>query len=135
MPSRGTVIGMKKKNSWTWIIITVVVIGALIAFLVIEGNKPGKYDSFAQCIADSGAKMYGAWWCPHCAAEKALFGKSAEKLPYVECQTQAHTQNATCDAAGIQGYPTWIFKDGSRLTGEQTFETLGTKTNCRVPAN
>ncbi len=126
---------MKKKNTWIWIIVTIVIIGGLVGFLVLEAKKPGKYDSFAECITNSGAKFYGAWWCPHCAAQKALFGKSVEKLPYVECQTPDQKQNATCDAIGITGYPTWIFKDGSRLTGEQTFATLGAKTNCPVPAN
>jgi thiol-disulfide isomerase/thioredoxin len=107
----------------------------LVAFLVVEGKKPGKYDSFAECITNSGAKFYGAWWCPHCAAQKALFGKSVEKLPYVECQTKSQTQNALCNSIGITGYPTWIFKDGSKLMGEQTFATLAEKTGCTAPTN
>ena len=135
MHSRGTVIGMKKKNTWIWIVVTLVIIAGLVAFLVVEANRPGKYDSFAECITASGAKFYGAWWCPHCAAEKALFGKSVKKLPYVECQTPQSQQNALCNSLGITGYPTWIFKDGSRLVGEQTFATLGAKTNCPVPTN
>jgi len=40
---------MKKKNtSWIWIVVTLVVIGGIVAFLAVEGNKPGKYDSFAE---------------------------------------------------------------------------------------
>jgi thiol-disulfide isomerase/thioredoxin len=136
MHSRGTVIGMKKKNtSWIWIVVTLVIIAGLVAFLVFEGKKPGKYDSFAECITASGAKFYGAWWCPHCAAEKALFGKSAEKLPYVECQTPQQKQNALCNSVGITEYPTWIFKDGSKLMGVQTFDTLAAKTGCVAPTN
>lgn len=126
---------MKKKNTWIWIVVTLAVIAALVVFLVIEAKKPGKYDSFAQCIANSGAKMYGAWWCPHCAAQKALFGKSAKQLPYVECQTKDQKQTQQCDDLGIQGYPTWIFADGSRVSGEQTFATLAEKTNCLAPTN
>jgi thiol-disulfide isomerase/thioredoxin len=126
---------MKNKQNWTWVVVTVAVIAALIGFLIVQAKKPGKYDTFAQCITDSGAKFYGAWWCPHCAAQKALFGKSVKHLPYVECQTQDQKQNATCDAVGITGYPTWIFKDGTRITGEQTFATLAQKTNCPAPTN
>jgi len=135
MPSRGTVMYMKKKNTWIWIVVTLAIIGALIGFLVVEAKKPGKYDDFAQCIANSGAKFYGAWWCPHCQAQKALFGKSAKQLPYVECSTQDQKQNKTCDDLGITGYPTWVFPDGSRATGEKTFAELGAKTNCPVPTN
>ena len=30
--------------------------------------------------------MYGAYWCPHCAHQKELFGAEAWSLiPYVEC--------------------------------------------------
>ncbi len=126
---------MKKKNTWIWIVVTLGIIIALIAFLVVEAKKPGKYDSFAQCITNSGAKFYGAWWCPHCEAQKALFGKSVKKLPYVECQTKDSKQTKQCDDLGITGYPTWIFADGTKATGEQTFAQLGAKTNCPVPTN
>lgn len=33
----------------------------------------------------------------------------------------------------IEGYPTWIFKDGSRLTGEIPLPTLAEKTQCALP--
>jgi glutaredoxin len=29
--------------------------------------------------------MFGASWCPHCAAQKKLFGKSIKSVPYFEC--------------------------------------------------
>ncbi|MEO5645889.1 MAG: thioredoxin domain-containing protein [Candidatus Paceibacterota bacterium] len=126
---------MKKKNTWIWIVVTLGIIIALVAFLVVQAKKPGKYDTFAQCITDSGAKFYGAWWCPHCQAQKALFGKSAKKLPYIECQTKDSKQTKQCDDLGIAGYPTWIFADGTKETGERTFAQLGAKTNCPVPTN
>jgi hypothetical protein len=125
----------QKKQTIIWTVVILAILGALIAFLVAEAKKPGKYDAFAQCITDSGATFYGAWWCPHCQAQKALFGKSAKLLPYVECQTQDSKQTKQCDDLGIQGYPTWQFPDGSRETGERTFEELAAKTNCSVPTN
>jgi hypothetical protein len=117
-----------KKHGW-WII-TLAVIAALVAFLMVQARKPGKYDGLAQCISDSGAKFYGAWWCPHCQATKAMFGKSAKLLPYIECSDKSQKQTKQCDDIGIKGYPTWIFKDESRLTGELTFEQLAEKTSC-----
>ncbi|MDB5188836.1 MAG: hypothetical protein JWM92_434 [Candidatus Nomurabacteria bacterium] len=126
---------MKKKNTWVWIIVTLAIIAGLVAFLVVEAKKPGKYDTFATCITNSGAKFYGAWWCPHCQAQEALFGKSKKLLPYVECQTAQSKQNALCDSLNIAGYPTWVFPDGTRETGEHTFAQLSAKTNCPAPTN
>lgn len=132
MRSHDTVVDMKKQK-WIWIAIVVVIVGGLISLLVVQAKKPGKYDGLAQCISDSGTKMYGAFWCPHCQATKAMFGKSAKLLPYVECsQPDGKGQLPVCDAIGIKGYPTWIFPDGSQLTGEQTLDTLAAKTNCSV---
>src|SRR5471030_1004155 len=70
---------------------------------------PGKYDAFAQCIKDSGATFYGAFWCPHCQAEKKNFGTSAHLLPYVECSNpDGNGQTQICIDKAITSYPTWI---------------------------
>ena len=58
-----------------------------------------------------------------------------KKLPYVECQTQDQKQTKVCTDAKIEGYPTWIFADGSRLSGEIDLATLSKKTNCTLPAS
>jgi thiol-disulfide isomerase/thioredoxin len=114
-----------------WIVVVVVIVGGLVSLLVVQAKKPGKYDEVAQCIADSGAKFYGAFWCPHCQATKAMFGKAAKKLPYIECsQPSGKGQLQICTDAKVEGYPTWEFADGARLGGERTLEELATKTNC-----
>lgn len=120
-----------KKHGW-WII-TLVIISVVIGFLVVQAKKPGKYDNFAQCISDSGAKFYGTWWCPHCQAQKALFGKSAQLLPYEECQTRSRKNTQICIEKEITSYPTWIFADGARVSGEQTFDQLASYTSCTAP--
>jgi len=90
-------------------------------------------DDFAQCLADAGAKFYGAFWCPHCQEQKALFKKS-EKLPYVECSLpDGQGQTQECADEGITGYPTWKFADGTELGGVQQFAKLAEKTNCVAP--
>jgi thiol-disulfide isomerase/thioredoxin len=116
-----------------WIITIIILVGGLVFFLTAQAKKPGKYDEVAQCITDSGAKFYGAWWCPHCQAQKAIFGKSAKKLPYVECQTRSREMIGTCTEEKIEGFPTWVFADGSRVTGERSIQELAEKTNCSLP--
>ena len=61
-------------------------------------------DAFAKCLTEKGFSMYGAEWCPHCQAEKALFGTSFQYIKYVECPDNINL----CLSKGVAGYPTWI---------------------------
>ncbi len=116
------------------IIIAIIIIGVGSSFFV--SAQPGKLDTFAQCLKDKGAVFYGAFWCPHCQATKAMFGRSAKLLPYTECSTpDSKGQLQVCQDKKIQSYPTWEFADGSRLTGERTLQELSDKTGCPLPAN
>lgn len=130
---KGYDINMKNGVYIFWgliILVIVVVLGG--SFFV--SSKPGKLDSFAQCLKDKGAVFYGAFWCPHCQATKALFGRSAKLLPYVECSTpNGKDQLAVCKDKGVEGYPTWIFASGNRLTGELTLAQLAAETQCTLP--
>ncbi len=111
-----------------------VIVCAFVAFGMWNRSQPGEYDAFAQCIAEQEAVFYGAFWCPHCQEQKAMFGRSERLLPYEECSTpNGNAQVAVCNEAGIASYPTWIFADGERLEGVQTFETLAEKTGCELP--
>lgn len=96
---------------------------------------PDQRMELAQCLTDKGAKFYGAYWCPHCAAQKKLFGKAMSKVTYVECAVPGDNsaQTQPCKDAGITGYPTWIFADGSRLSGEISLTSLAEKTGCPYP--
>lgn len=109
----------------------------VVILLIVVANRdrgPSPYDSFAQCLTEKGVKMYGAWWCPHCSKQKALFEGSFEKINYIECSAPgSRTMNQVCKDAGIGGYPTWDFGDGSRLSGEQTLAELSEKTGCTLP--
>lgn len=124
----------KNAQRTIWIsIIVLALIGGLVALLVTQAQKPGKYDTFTQCLADSGTKFYGAFWCPHCQAQKALFGKSAKLLPYVECsKPDGNGQLQVCIDEKVEGYPTWVFPDGTRESGEHTLEELAAKTSCVI---
>jgi hypothetical protein len=124
-----------KANTKTLLITGVIVLVVIIGISLIPNQAAStKYDGFAQCIADSGAKFYGAFWCPHCQAEKARFGGSARLLPYIECSTaDGKGQLKECTDIGISNYPTWKFADGTEILGEAGFEKLAQKTGCVVP--
>jgi len=122
---------IKQRLVWSAII---VVILALAVFFIVRAQKPGKLDTFAQCLKTQRAIFYGAFWCPHCQKQKAEFGRSAHLLPYVECSTpDGQGQLMICTQNNISGYPTWVFKDGSRLTGEIPLTDLAAKTGCPLP--
>lgn len=87
----------------------------------------GSLDTFAQCLTNAGAKMFGLATCGHCQKQKALFGASFAKINYTDCKT-----NPTA-CSTFQSVPTWEFKDGTQLVGEQSFATLGAKTSCALP--
>lgn len=125
---------MKSPSSTTVLYaIAGLVVLAVIVFAFFKKNAPSPYDTFAQCVTDSQAKMYGAWWCPHCTQQKKQFGNAFENIEYIECSTPQRTMTLACKDAKIEGYPTWEFGDGSRLSGEQSFAVLAEKTGCALP--
>ncbi|MFH0737249.1 MAG: hypothetical protein V1827_01815 [Candidatus Micrarchaeota archaeon] len=112
-------------------LILIIMVALLIAVFVVLPNLPGRYDSLARCLDEKGAKMYGTFWCTHCKAQKELFGSSWQFAPYVECSTPDGTgQMQVCRDAGITGYPTWEFPDGSRTSGVVPLGELGSRTGC-----
>jgi hypothetical protein len=77
----------------------------------------------AEHLRRKGYMFYGAWWCPACRQQKALFGKqAAQQLPYQECEKDAAGQQR-CTEAAIRVYPTWI-KGGERRDGVLSLEEL-----------
>lgn len=117
-----------------FIIAVVLIIGGYGIYSSMQPPKPGKLDAFAQCLKTSRAEFYGTFWCPHCQAQKELFGSSKKYLPYIECSTpDSQGQTQICKDKAIEGYPTWVFADGTRLSGEIPLETLASKTSCVLP--
>lgn len=125
---------MNKKTKsiliWAGIVAAVVVI---IAVSVLAKNQPGELDDFARCINQSGAKFYGAFWCPHCQDQKEMFGNSERLLPYIECSTPSgQGTTSECQQAGIEAYPTWQWPDASRETGSLSLDYIAGKTGCKL---
>lgn len=90
----------------------------------------------AQHLTQTGAKMYGAYWCPHCHDQKELFGQEAAKqIPYVECDAGGvNPKPDECRAAGVEGFPTWSVK-GQLLSGAQPLEDLAKASGYTGPNN
>lgn len=90
-----------------------------------NNQNSGNNDALAQCLNDNGAVMYGTEWCSHCKNQKAAFGDSFQYIDYVDCDRN----NAACEQAGINGYPTWQIA-GQNYPGEQPLERLATLAGC-----
>lgn len=110
-----------------------VVLGTLVALSVGVPPRAGAaaLDGFARCLARRQATFYGTVWCPHCDAQRALFGGALRWVPYVECSIDG-TQALRPECAGVSGFPTWTFRDGSRVAGRMSLERLAEKTGCAL---
>jgi uncharacterized membrane protein len=89
--------------------------------------------ALAQHLAKSGATFYGAFWCPHCQEQKALFGGAASGLPYVECDPKgAGAQPERCERAGVRVFPTWVI-GSERREGVQSLDDLARLSGFKAP--
>lgn len=122
---------MKMQNAKLKIVLVILAL-ALLIFAWKPGRKEStaNLDAFAECLAEKGATMYGADWCPHCQNEKKAFGDSFRIVPYILCPAEPQK----CLAVGINGYPTWLFPDGKKLEGEQGLLKLSQESGCPLPS-
>ena len=111
-----------------------LVLGLHLHFSGLFDPAAGPEDPHLKALAthlhDSGARFYGAYWCPACQEQKALFTASADRLPYVECTPggRGGPRAVDCVTRNIQEYPTWII-EGQRYTGVVGVERLGRVSN------
>ena len=114
-----------KNTKWLYVGLLILFVG-LVFWLIKTSGKAGELDGFASCLTENGTLFYGAFWCPNCKNQLALFGRSAKLLPYVECSTpDGKGQLPICTDAGITGYPTWEF-----AWGDVSAETLSSFPPC-----
>lgn len=117
-------------------IVTALLIVAAFALVVYLGlrKRGSRLDAFAKCLSTKQVKMYGAYWCPHCADQKEMFESSFQYVPYVECGVPgSRDESQNCKDAGIKHFPTWQFADGERQEGTLTLQTIGTRSGCTLP--
>jgi len=113
----------------------VVLVLLISAYLSGRYYKNHKYDSFAKCLTSKNAKLYGLYWCPHCADQKREFGSSFRYVTYIECATadNPHELAPACKAAGAKLFPSWQFGSDPPKEGVLSLEALSEKTGCRLP--
>ena len=134
------------EHAWAKALPTPVGVSALVV-LVMSLHFSGVFDpaagpekpylkALAVHLRDSGARFYGAYWCPACQEQKELFEASAGRLPYVECTPNGRkgARNFACTANNIQDYPTWIIND-RRHTGVIPVNELARLSGFRGPAD
>lgn len=111
-----------------------IVAALIVAYAGFWYHSNHQYDEFAKCLASKQAKMYGLYWCPHCADQKAMFGKAFQYVPYVECGIKgSHDMAAACTAAGVKLFPSWEFAGNKPIEGVFPMQELSDKTGCALP--
>lgn len=119
------------RDKLVWGGIALILIVAYAAFWYYNNHR---YDGFAKCLASTQTKMYGLYWCPHCAEQKAMFGKALRYVPYVECAIKgSHELAPACSAAGVKLFPSWQFGSNPPVEGVFPLQELSDKTGCRLP--
>lgn len=113
---------------------SLLVVGVLFAWqndLLAPPEDP-RLRALAIHLDESGARYYGASWCPSCQEQHDLFGRSADRLPYVECSPNGRGGMVAfeCVANDVSGYPTWII-DGQRFQRVLTPDELARYTAFR----
>jgi len=99
----------------------VVLIAVAFGFNFVQSQKPGALDSFAQCLTDKGAIMYGATFCQYSHAQKGLFGNSVKFLDVRDFSKDPN----------VRVTPTWLI-NGQYYENVQSFDRLATVTGCVI---
>jgi uncharacterized membrane protein/glutaredoxin len=101
-------------------------LAAAFIYAVPAGGGSGFEGALARHLREQGAVMYGAYWCPHCTEQKALFGDAVKDIPYVECAKDAvNGRPDLCEKAGVKSFPTWVMGT-ERREGVQSLSALST---------
>ncbi len=117
---------------------TLITAGIVVLLILMYAGwwyyRNHRYDGFAKCLASKQAKMYGLYWCPHCAEQKEMFGKAFQYVPYVECAIKGGGGiTAECKAAELKLFPSWQFGTGKPVPAVFPLEELSEKTGCALP--
>ena len=106
---------------------TVFSIGGPAAFAQSTNAVARNPRDLAQQLNNRGVRFYGSWRCPACQYQLELFGLEAkDQVPYIECNKPKRypEQARLCRKAELRVYPTWERRDGDRLEGVQSLDTL-----------
>ena len=81
--------------------------------------------ALAKHLRKIGAKVYTAFWCPHCHNQKERFGKEAiGQIEVIECDRRGvKPQTQLCIDKKIRGFPTWEI-NGELYAGDRSLENI-----------
>lgn len=96
---------------------------------VTERSSPQAI-ALAKHLNKMGAKLYTAYWCPHCHTQRQRFGIEAEKyLTIIECDRRgANHRHQLCRDKKITAFPTWEI-NGTFYKGTKTLQNLAKISN------
>ncbi|MEO1619121.1 MAG: peptidylprolyl isomerase, partial [Planctomycetota bacterium] len=100
-----------------------------------EGEAMPDLVQFAQAIAGTNTRLYGAAWSSQTTEQMQLFADGANELPFVEVTNPDGTVNDAGIMNNITQVPTWIFDDGSRAVGVLSLEELSQRTGISIPTS
>jgi uncharacterized membrane protein len=118
-----------------WLAAGVAVGTVVLSVAVFSLTAPASpyQEALARHLSATGARFYGAFWCPACREQKRLFGSAADELPYVECDARGPAARPDlCTQAGVRQFPTWTIK-GGRHEGVQSLDALGRASGFTPP--
>ena len=129
----------KKIIGYIVLLVVALVVAVALLWHVDQQSAPKReaHAQLAQCLEERGVKFYGAYWCPACAQQKAMFEGSVKKLPYIECSLPDRSRNELCQEEEIDGYPLWEFdRNGEkyRCGGVVSVEILAHLSGCPSPS-
>ena len=92
----------------------------------VQRESSDQATELARRLRQQGVVMAGTYWCPHTSRQKELFGREAwQNINYVECSSKGYNGNAGyCLTNKVEGYPTWVFKNGKQISGERPLSLL-----------
>jgi len=120
----------QESSSRKWIIagvIGLILVIGIGAFSYMSSATPGRFDSFAKCLKEKGAVVYGNDFCSYTQKQLSWFEKSRKELNYVKCADNKQL----CDSKGVRTTPTWEI-NGAMYPEVQTFERLSTLSGCAI---
>ncbi|MBI2574266.1 hypothetical protein HYV82_00075 [Candidatus Woesearchaeota archaeon] len=107
--------------------IGIALTGLIWLLISSSGAKAKSLDSFAGCLSEKGAVIYGNEWCSYTQRQKNMFGSSFSRIKYVICDQQ----KKLCDEKQITITPTWEI-NGSMYREVQKLEALSHLSGCKL---
>jgi hypothetical protein len=130
----------------------VLIISSVLSLFLSMAHTAEAEKTFSQCLAENGATMYSAWWCPHCftqlhdldptlARRDLQNPERMQEFPFLkECGgKEAGSLLRDCVPKHARGVPMWTFtKEPIPATqyagGGLPLEEIARRTGCTPPA-